>query len=164
MTRPVRPMARQLRHDVWATEQLIARCRELSDQQLALTVPGTFGTIRLTLQHIVSADLSYLDRLGITVGGELDDERDVALEQTAARMADVHAGVERFLSGPDFDPERPLPRRRGGTVPAWVLVAQFVHHGSDHRAQIGTILGAHGLDTPELDVWAYSASPELSAG
>jgi hypothetical protein len=36
-----------------------------------------------------------------------------------------------------------------------VLINQFVHHGSDHRAQIGTILGAHGLATPDLDVWTY---------
>ena len=32
---------------------------------------------------------------------------------------------------------------------------QFAHHGSDHRAHVGTILGAHGLEAPELDVWAY---------
>ena len=36
---------------------------------------------------------------------------------------------------------------------AWVPLTQFVHHGSDHRAQIGTILGANGLATPDVQVW-----------
>jgi hypothetical protein len=39
---------------------------------------------------------------------------------------------------------------------AWAPLTQFAHHGSDHRAHIGTILGAHGLPTPELDVWALA--------
>ena len=34
-------------------------------------------------------------------------------------------------------------------------VKQFAHHGSDHRAHVGTILGANGLEAPDLDVWAY---------
>src|SRR2546425_10515065 len=60
MTTP--PMLRQLRHDVWATERLIAHCRQLSTAQLELTVPGTYGTIRRTLAHIVTADQRYLTR------------------------------------------------------------------------------------------------------
>ena len=40
------PMLRQLRHDVWATEQLLERCRALTKEQLELTVPGTYGGIR----------------------------------------------------------------------------------------------------------------------
>ena len=39
-------MLRQLRHDVWATEQLIGYCRGLKPDQLDLTVPGTYGSIR----------------------------------------------------------------------------------------------------------------------
>ena len=35
------PMLRQLRHDVWATDRLIAHCRQLSTEQLQLSVPGT---------------------------------------------------------------------------------------------------------------------------
>ena len=58
-------MLRQLRHDVWATGKLIAYCRGLTDAQLALTAPGTFGTVRRTLQHIVGADEDYLKKLGI---------------------------------------------------------------------------------------------------
>src|SRR6185369_6617184 len=57
------PMLRQLRHDVWATDQLITRCRQLTTEQLQLSVPGTYGTVLRTLQHVVSSDEGYLIRL-----------------------------------------------------------------------------------------------------
>ena len=50
------PMLRQLRHDVWATESLIAHCGRLTAEQLQLSVPGTYGTVLRTLHHIVSSD------------------------------------------------------------------------------------------------------------
>ncbi len=57
-----------------------------------------------------------------------------------------------------FDPARVITRRRGDKATAGIIVSQFIHHGSDHRAHIGTILGAHGVEPPDLDVWAYGRS------
>lgn len=151
------PMVRQLHHDVWATERLVERCRALSSDQLELTVPGTYGTIRGTLEHIVGADESYLARLGVDVAEPFGSDADASLDEIAAHLARLKPTVERILAGPDFDPDRLMPTRRG-PIPAWVLVTQLVHHGSDHRAHVGTILGANGLQAPELDVWAYARS------
>lgn len=156
-------MLRQLRHDVWATEKLLARCRSLSDAQLELTAPGTYGTIRRTLEHIVGADTRYLARIGFPVlDAPFREDHDVALDEIAALLGKVKAGVERVFAGSEFDPDRIVvdDRRRVPTDPSlemesWMMVTQFVHHGSDHRAHIGTILGAHGLETPDIDVWAY---------
>ena len=38
----------------------------------------------------------------------------------------------------------------------WAPLAQFVHHGNDHRAQIATTLSAHGVEPPDLQVWPYA--------
>jgi hypothetical protein len=35
-------------------------------------------------------------------------------------------------------------------------MAQAIHHADDHRSHILSILGARGLEVPELDVWAYA--------
>jgi uncharacterized damage-inducible protein DinB len=161
MTTP--PMLRQLRHDIWATEKLIAHCRTLTEAQLELTAPGTYGTIRRTLQHIVGGDTRYLLRLGFpVVDTPFPQDRDVSLDETAATLEKVKAMVERVFAGKEFDPDRVVvdPIRREPSDPplemeSWMMVTQFAHHGSDHRAHIGTILGAHGLPTPGLDVWAY---------
>jgi uncharacterized damage-inducible protein DinB len=156
-------MQRQLRHDVWATAKLLAHCRRLTDAELALTAPGTFGTVRRTLQHIVGADEDYLKKLGVpVVDTELPDEEDVPLDRTATELELVRAGVETLFAAREPDPERVIDdsaRRDPADPPlemdAWMMLTQFVHHGSDHRAHIGTILGAHGLETPRLDVWSY---------
>lgn len=148
------PMLRQLRHELWATEQLIDRCRALTAEQLELTTPGTYGTIRRTLEHLVGACESYLGRIGLPVAEPFGPNAGPSLAQIAAHFVVVKMSAERMLT---VEPERVMSTRRG-PIPAWVLVTQFVHHGSDHRAHIGTILGAHGLDAPELDVWAYAQS------
>ena len=157
------PMLRQMRHDVWATEKLIAHCRTLSDAQLDLTAPGTYGTIRRTLEHIVGADTRYLNRIGFpVVETPFREDHDVPLDEIAALLEKAKAGVERVFSGSQFDPDHVVvdANRRVPTDPplemeSWMMLTQFTHHGSDHRAHIGTILGAHGLLVPELDVWAY---------
>jgi uncharacterized damage-inducible protein DinB len=158
-------MLRQLRHDVWATDRLIAYCRTLSPAQLDLTVPGTYGTIGRTLAHIVSSDEGYLTRL---LGTLLHDppfrlDHDVTLDEIAGHLAHVRDGVERLFERNELDPDlliRDTPLRQQGQprfeMNAWAPLTQFVHHGSDHRAQIGTILGANGLETPDVQVWPYA--------
>ena len=160
-------MLRQLRHDVWATEALLTFCRGLSPQQLELTVPGTYGTVRRTLAHIVSSDEGYLTRL---LGSVLHEPpfRDAAaetatLDELASHLVHVKDAVERLFSSGELDADRLIrdtPLRRHGDprfeMNAWAPLTQFVHHGNDHRAQIGTILGAHGLEAPDLQVWPYA--------
>ena len=47
-------------HHAWATRRLLDTCLALTPEQLATTVPGTFGSIVQTMRHLVSADASYL--------------------------------------------------------------------------------------------------------
>jgi uncharacterized damage-inducible protein DinB len=157
-------MLRQMRHDVWATSNLLTHLRGLSDAQLDLSVPGTYGSVRRTLEHIVAADTRYLARLGIVVlDAPFREDHDVSLDEIAAMLEKVKAGVDSLFAAKEFDPDRvivdALSRRAPGApqleLEAWMMPTQFVHHGSDHRAHIGTILGANANEVPGLDVWAY---------
>jgi len=44
--------------------------------------------------------------------------------------------------------------------PRWVLaytkIIPALHHGSEHRAQICTILGALGYEPPDVSAWGYA--------
>ena len=155
-------MLQSLRHDLWATEKLAAHCRTLTKDQLEFTVPGTYGSIRRTLSHIVRGDERYLVRLGVLPGPMPSDDDVIPIAELAAHIATLRTAVEGIFTGAQFDPDAVVidAQRRRPTDPpleitSWTMLAQFVHHGSDHRAQIGTILGAHGLTGPNLDVWAY---------
>jgi uncharacterized damage-inducible protein DinB len=50
------PLADAFGHSTWATIRLVEACEPLTDEQLATPVDGTYGTILLTLRHLVAAD------------------------------------------------------------------------------------------------------------
>ncbi len=148
------PALRQMRHDVWATQRLIERCRALSDKQLDLVVPGTYGTIRRMLTHIVRADEGYLQSLEMLTEPRIEEADTTTLDEIEKHLATVRVGVEKLFVQKDFDPDRRMHRRDVELEP-WILITQFSHHGSDHRSQVCTTLSTNGLEVPDLDVWAY---------
>jgi uncharacterized damage-inducible protein DinB len=146
-----------VRHNVWATAQVLEFCRGLDDQTLNATVPGTYGSILATLRHILYCEREFLDRL---LGREpanlwqLGDRTglDVLTEQAALLATDW----EIFLAG-DVESEHPLPPDEGtNPIPAGVVIAVVLYHGSEHRGQVCTILGALGYEPPDLTPWAYA--------
>lgn len=148
-----------LRHNTWANLELLRFCAGLTDEQRAWTTPGTYGSIHATLQHIVGAEHGYLFNLTggeLPPGGVLPPQPLVPLEELVARATSNGERIERLIDG-GVDASRFMKLRRGGTASAGILISQYVHHGSDHRAHVGTILGAHGIEPPDLDVWAYGA-------
>jgi uncharacterized damage-inducible protein DinB len=146
-----------IRHNLWATRRLLEHAQTLEPDQLELTVSGTSGSIRLCLAHIVGAEQRYLAGLGAKIDTPFREAADSSLEQVIAVHGANELAWERLLeNSPDLDGwlERPA---RGDRVRLGVLPAQSIHHGTDHRTQVGTILLHHGLPLPDLDVWTYAA-------
>jgi uncharacterized damage-inducible protein DinB len=54
-------------------------------------------------------------------------------------------------------PDRLVPFRKE-MVPAATIFAQYVHHGSEHRSQVATILTSFGVEPPRVDVWGFAAA------
>ncbi|MGH2450267.1 MAG: DinB family protein [Candidatus Limnocylindria bacterium] len=150
-------LLRAVRHNCWANVELIRFCSGLSPEQLAWTVPGTYGSIHATLQHIVGAEHGYLHALtgDPPPGGFLaPGSGPVPLDDLLARARSNAERMESYLAS-GADPDRRITRPSGTVATADVIAAQFIHHGSDHRAHVGSILGAHGVEPPNLDVWAH---------
>ena len=143
-------LLRLVRHNTWANLQLLAFCARLPEEQLAWTTPGVYGTVQATLQHTISAEHGYLFSLTgeMPPGGMPTAGTALPLADLTARAASNGERLERVLGGA-FEPERVITRRNGKATAA-IIVAQYIHHGSDHRAHVGTILGAHGVE-PLLD-------------
>jgi uncharacterized damage-inducible protein DinB len=159
MTTP--PMLRQMRHDVWATQELLARCRALSAAELQLTAPGTYGPIQKTLAHIVRANEGYLNTYGVIPQPFM--ELTAPVDEIASRLARVRDAVEELFRSKQVDFDRKIhDERRKLDMELWVPLAQFSHHGTDHRSQICTILTLNGLAVPDLDVWTYASAEGAS--
>ena len=127
------------------------------EQTLNATVPGTYGTIIATLRHIIYCEIDFLDRL---LGREPSDPWQLG-ETTGLDALMEHAALlatdwEVFLAS-DVDSERPLPPDEGtNIIPTGIVIAVVLYHGSEHRGQICTILGALGHEPPDLTPWAYA--------
>ena len=147
-------------HHVWATLSLIDACSLLADEQLSIEVPGTFGSILDTIRHLVGADCSYLELLSEGRVATIDEEvMDIPALRTA--MA-ANGSVWAEVVATDLDPDRTIIRRRtDGSethAPLGIRLAQVIHHGTDHRSQVCTMLTNLGITPPEIDVWDFALS------
>lgn len=144
-------------HHVWASLRLLDVCLPLSAEQLATLVPGTYGSILDTQRHIVGADASYLF---VTTGGRTPqiDEDQMNLEQLRVQM-ESHGPAWSQLLAEDLDPKAVLVRHRDDGsethAPVGIRLAQAIHHGTDHRSQICTVLTTLGIEPPAIDAWDF---------
>jgi uncharacterized damage-inducible protein DinB len=145
------------RHKTWATLRLIEFCERLDDATLDATVPGTYGSIRETLRHLVRAEEGYFNR----ITGRPMSER-VAADGPVPPLSELASRIERL--GPEWEKlatDREAQAQVVTTDDGWrleaaAIMAQVVHHADDHRTHVLTILGAHGVEGPNLDVWMYA--------
>jgi uncharacterized damage-inducible protein DinB len=155
---PRSPLADAFAHHVWATLQLIDVCAALPDEQQQATAPGTYGSMIDTLRHIVASDRSYLSLLS---GGRVErvDDEHPPLADLHAVMVEDGAEWSRLIAELD-DPDKILVRQRPdgseNRAPAGIRLAQALHHGTDHRSQICTILTTLGIEPPDIDVWEFA--------
>ncbi len=147
-------------HNRWANLRLLERCAALSDEQLDASIAGAYGSIRATLQHIVTAEQSYL--LRITTGQRHSRPKD-APPMTLAEMAESArtTGAGLIEWAPKVQADDTVPIDWDGSprdVPKTILLTQAINHATEHRAQVMAILTQLGIQPPELDGWTYFES------
>ena len=145
-------------HHVWATQRLIDTCTTLTDSQLEAGADGTFGSIIGTMRHLVGADSAYLFALTEGRVAAIDDSA-MGLAELRAVM-DTNGAAWSALVGQELDPDETVVRYRDdgseGHAPRGIRMAQALHHGTDHRSQICTILTTMGIEPPMIDVWDFA--------
>jgi uncharacterized damage-inducible protein DinB len=159
-----------IEHHIWANEELLSYCEGLTLEQLALTVPGTFGGVEETLRHLAANEEHYLrliDNGGLATGirttilnGEVPRELG-SIRPVLARTGEAWRDVVTQCPG-----NRILEIEWEGEtnhLPLSEIVTQVVEHGAEHRTHIRTILATHGIardvdegtTEPDLSAWAW---------
>jgi uncharacterized damage-inducible protein DinB len=144
------------RQNEWANLTLIDACRALDDAQLDSAAEGTFGSIRDTLTHIVSAEGGYAHRLGVEPAKRLGGDDPWPGFDALAEMASAAADALAVAGSGD-----PAAIVRGGSqeqryeIEAVVILIQAFHHSTEHRSQICTVLTTLGIEPPELSSWDW---------
>jgi uncharacterized damage-inducible protein DinB len=145
------------RHHLWANLRLLERCAELTDEQLDATVPGTFGSIRDTLQHIVTSEQSYFSY--ISTGQPRRRPKEAPPLTFAEMMESVRTtGLGLIEWAPRVQAGDTVQVDWDGTlrdVPKSIILTQVINHATEHRAQIMVILTQLGIEPPDLQGWSY---------
>jgi uncharacterized damage-inducible protein DinB len=157
---------RLLRHMAWANATMFERLDTLTDEALGLSSPRNEWTAAMILAHLVDAAGGYASRLeGVPRQARIEPPTTIAaLAGLAASCAAFDARLREQAAvpdGPSPSPNPANPIRARSTV-----VAQSIHHATEHRAQIAGALAAHGidaLDLDDLDLWAYGDAEGLGA-
>ncbi len=144
-------------HHLWANLHLLARCAELSEEQLKATVTGAYGSIYDTLQHIVKAEQSYFSR--ISTGQLFNHPKDAPPMTIAQMMVAARTTGEGLIEwAPKIKADDTVQIDWDGTpraVPKTIILTQVINHATEHRAQILAILTELGIESPNLQSWAY---------
>ena len=145
---------RLIDYNNWANQGLLDFLSGMPPETLDLTSGGVYGTIRETFEHLLSSEMGYSRRLAPPPPRDLPERPEhpdlatlVAMQaESAARLTDL---VDTL----------PEPATRietsSGMRAAATILTQLVMHGVEHRGHIGTILGANGIEPPDLDSWAH---------
>lgn len=144
-------------HNLWANTVVFERCCELTDEQLNASIPGVFGSIRETLNHIMRAEKSYLSR--ISTGKQYNHpEKDpqLTIGEMVKEVITTGAGFIEWVA--KVDENDAVMIDWDGTmreVPKTIILNQVINHATEHRSQIMSIMTQLGIEPPDVSSWTY---------
>lgn len=149
------------RHNLWANLCLLEFCATLDDEQLEASAVGGFGSIAITLRHIVHSERSYFTR--ISTGQSYrpsEGAPPLTFDEMAESLRLSGEGLIEWASKVQATDGLELKWNSetfSGTaqVPKAIILTQAINHATEHRAQILVILTQLGIEPPDLSSWSY---------
>lgn len=152
------------RYNAWANLRVFEISVAVAPEQLSEDAQGTYGSLGETLAHVVEVEDIYLLMLqGHDVSQVTEDKSYLSHDTNwfAERSQTLADGYRSMLETKDEDwldetftvPWFGFPMtRRDGLLQTWM-------HSAQHRAQVLSALGAHGVEVPDVD-YVYMLSLE----
>ena len=144
-------------HHLWANLSLFERCASLTPEQLDATIASAYGSIIVTMQHIVTSEQSYFSR--ISTGQDYRRPANLppmTMNEMMESLRKTGAGLIEWA--PKVQPDDTVVVDWEGTprdVPKTILLTQVINHATEHREQIKAILTQIGIEPPDLQGWEY---------
>ena len=160
-TTPDPTLDRLLRHMAWANGQLLGRLAAQPADVLALVAPRNEWSAGRILAHLLNAAQGYASRMeGVPRPPDVETPTTAAeLAELGSRLAATDAALRRQASEPDvLIPHQREPDRHDFRS---TILAQAIHHATEHGAQIAGALATNGndaIDLDAIDVWEFSDS------
>jgi uncharacterized damage-inducible protein DinB len=148
-----------------ANARILDGLRALPLEELTRDRGGGFGSVLSAMAHVASAQETWLQRW------QADQELVPAIGLTRAdRLAGVeealrrsHNGLREYMAALGDEAAGRVVKyrdRRGDLHEArlWVLLAHLANHGTQHRAEVATVLTALGHSPGDMDYLFFERS------
>jgi uncharacterized damage-inducible protein DinB len=148
-------------YDRWANEKMLRVVSQLTPEQFTQSVAGSYGSIRNTLVHVVSAEWGWIDRCGGHPRGErLKPESYPTAPALVSEWKRVEEFARELLSAlRDEDLSRNIEFALGGSEKQSAtlgdLMQHAVIHAIHHRGQVSLLLRALGHTPGNFDMLIY---------
>lgn len=159
----VSDLERVFDYSYWANRRLFHAVSQLTPEQFTQTVAGSYGSIRNTLVHVLSAEWGWLDRCGgPSRGPALKPDDYPTLHSLVETWSRIEAHVRGFLSAlEDGDLGRTVeftnPRGEKRSMILGPLLQHAANHAVHHRAQVALLLRVLGYAPGNFDLLLYDA-------
>ena len=147
-------------YNAWMNDRLFELCADLTDAERKLDRKAFFGSIHLTLNHILFGDTIMLARL--TDDFTAVPENPSEMHSNYPELREARQAMDRRISewGATVTPDWLAQDlsfvsridHRTHTLPRWLMTVQMFNHQTHHRGQVTTLLTQMGLDIGTTDI------------
>lgn len=144
-------------HHMWSNLRMLEAVAQLTPEQQQATMPGAFGSIYVTMQHIVTSERSYFSR--VSTGQPIIRSKDLP-PMTIAEMEEAlrasGTGILEWIH--KVQPGDRVEVNWDGVirhVHKTFILTQIINHANEHREQIRAIMTGLGIEPPAVQGWDY---------
>lgn len=150
-------------YNYWANEKLLAVVNTLTPEEFTRSISGSYGSVRNTLVHVLSAEWGWLDRCGGPPRGpRLSPEKYPTPESVIGTWTEVEQSMRAFLMTlTDEDLERGIEFAIGEGPKQMLALGDLLHHAAvhaaHHRGQVALLVRVLGYAPGNFD-WLFYAN------
>ena len=145
----------------WANGKLFELVTQITSEQFNQSVAGSYGSVRNTLVHMLSAEWGWLERCGGAPRGPAFVSADFPTATSLIdRWRQEEAHVREFLSNLNDEDLARIVEFSFGSGPKHAMrLGDLMHHGAvhgiHHRGQVALLLRSLGYVPGNFDILFY---------
>lgn len=150
-------------YSYWANAKIFDVLGSATLQEFTQTIGGSYGSIRNTLVHIMSAEAGWMERCGGPKRGPRLSPADFpTLNSVIRTWTKVEVNMRRLLSDlSDEDLRRKVEFSFDSSRQYSMSIGEMLHHaalhGVHHRGQVALLLRVLGYVPGDVDIFNYYA-------